>query len=125
MKLSAYEPKHADDVLGAIRQDPDWDMFTHDDAIDAYRESLKHGITYVCYHHHEFCGYLRAILDAGFAVYVSELYVVPQWRNHRVGQSLLERVKEDFSPLTVYALSDEDAYYEKKGYQRIGSVFQL
>ena len=65
------------------------------------------------------------MLDDGFAVYISELYVIPKWRNQRIGQSLLERVKSDFSKLTVYALSDEDAYYVKKGYIKVGSVFEL
>lgn len=125
MKISEYDPKNENDILSAISKDPDWDMFTNDAAIESYRKSLKNGVTYVCYNINEFCGYLRAILDDGFAVYISELYVVPKWRNHKIGQTLLERVKSDFSNLTVYALSDEDAYYVKKGYTKIGSVFQL
>lgn len=125
MEISKYKPEHEDDVLAAISKDPDWDMFTNDDAIDIYRKSLKNGITYVCYSDDEFCGYVRALLDDGFAVYISELYVMPKWRNLKIGQSLVERVNIDFSKLTVYALSDEDVYYEKKGYKKIGSVFQL
>ena len=31
----------------------------------------------------------------------------------------------DYSHLTVYALSDEDAYYEKLGYRKVGSVFEI
>ncbi len=125
MKISKYNPEHEVDVLSAISEDQDWDMFTNDVSIDIYRKSLKNGVTYVCYNNNEFCGYVRAILDDGFAVYISELYVIPKWRNHKIGQSLLERVKLDFANLTVYALSDEDVYYQKKGYKRIGSVFIL
>ena len=125
MEILKYEPQHGDDVLAAIGKDPDWDMFTNADAIDVYRESLNKSIAYVCYDNNEFCGYVRALPDGGLAVYISELYVVPTWRNHKIGQSLMERVIIDFSNLTVYALSDEDLYYEKKGYRKIGSVFQL
>ena len=125
MQISKYEIENENDILSAINKDPDWDLFTRPDAIDIYRNSLKNSITYVCYSDNVFCGYVRALLDAGFAIYISELYVVQEWRNQKVGQSLLEQVKNDFSNLTVYALSDEDAYYERKGYKKIGSVFEL
>ena len=125
MKISKYNPEHADDIFAAIREDTDWDMFSNDAAIDSYRKSLKNSVTYVCYNGNEFCGYLRAIPDDGFAVYVSELFVIPEWRNHKIGQSLLERIKSDSSGLTVYALSDEDAFYVKTGYTKIGSVFEI
>lgn len=125
MEISKYKLKHEDAVLAAIKKDPDWDMFTNDNAISSYKKSLKDSVTYVCYNSSEFCGYIRALIDDGFAIYISELYVLPKWRNKKVGRSLLEQVKMDFSNLTVYALSDEDAYYDKIGYKKIGSVFKL
>ncbi len=125
MEVSIYNPKHEVDVLEAISKDPNWDMFTNDDSIDIYRKSLRKSVTYVCYTNNEFCGYIRALLDDGFAVYISELYVIPKWRNYKIGETLLKRVNIDYSSLTVYALSDEDTYYQKKGYKKIGSVFEL
>ena len=125
MKISKYRPEHEDDILAAIKKDPDWAIFANDGAIDAYRNSLKDSVTYVCHDNNEFCGYVRALLDDGFAIYISELYVIPKWRNRRIGRLLLERVKIDFSNMTVYALSDEDAYYENIGYKKKGSVFEL
>ena len=125
MEISKYKLEHEESILSSIKNDPNWDVFTNDDAIDAYKNSLKKGITYVCHDNSEFCGYIRALLDDGFAVYISELYVIPKYRNRKIGQSLLKQVKADFSNLTVYALSDEDAYYEKIGYKKIGSVFEL
>jgi ribosomal protein S18 acetylase RimI-like enzyme len=125
MKIFRYKLEHEEAVLSAIKGDPKWDIFANDDAIDNYRKSLIESITYVCYHNGDFCGYLRALLDDGFAIYISELYVVPEWRNRMIGRSLVAQVKVDFVRLTVYALSDEDAYYEKLGYKRIGSVFEI
>ena len=125
MEISKYKAEHEDDLLTAIGKDPDWEIFTNDNAIENYKKSLKNSIAYVCYDNNEFCGYVRAILDEGISVYISELYVLPEWRNHKIGQSLMGRVNNDFSNLTVYALSDEDAYYEKKGYKKIGSIFKL
>ncbi len=125
MEITRYCPEHESDVLSAIGDDPDWAMFTSNNAKVAYRKSLINDVTYVCYQNSDFCGYARALLDDGFAVYVSELFVQPEWRNRNIGQSLLERFKTDYPSLTVYALSDEDAYYKKKGYRKIGSVFEL
>ena len=125
MNITKYRPEHEEAVLSAIKNDPNWEMFTNDDAIETYKNSLKKGVTYVCYDNSEFCGYVRALLDEGFAIYVSELYVIPGYRNRRIGRSLLERVKVDFPNLAVYALSDEDAYYENIGYKKTGSVFEL
>jgi ribosomal protein S18 acetylase RimI-like enzyme len=125
MKITKYKPEHEEAVLSAIEDDPNWKMFTNDDAIETYKNSLKKSVTYVCHDNSEFCGYVRALLDEGFAIYVSELYVIPRFRNRRIGRLLLEQVKADFTNLTVYALSDEDAYYENMGYEKIGSVFEL
>ena len=125
MKIFRYRLEHEEAVLSAIKGDPNWDIFTNDDTIDNYKKSLIESITYVCYHNVNFCGYLRALLDDGFAIYISELYVVPEWRNRMIGRSLVAQVKMDFDRLSVYALSDEDAYYEKLGYNKIGSVFEI
>lgn len=125
MEILKYKPVHEKAVLDALKKDPDWDMFINDGAIGLYKKSLKESITYVSYSNSEFCGFVRAFLDEGFAIYISELYVIPKWRNQKIGLSLLERVKIDFPSLTVYALSDEDAYYDKLGYKKIGSVFEL
>ncbi len=125
MNISPYTPEHETAILDAIKQDPNWAIFTKEDAIELYRKALQQSITYVCHQNDEFCGYVRAFDDLGLAIYVSELYVLPQWRNQHVGRSLLARYKTDFPDKTVYALSDEDAYYEKIGYTKIGSVFEL
>ena len=125
MKIFRYKREHEDAVIAAIKDDPSWDIFTNEKAIDNYKKSLCESITYVCYENGTFGGYLRALLDDGFAIYISELFVVPEWRNRTIGRALITRVKMDFGHLTVYALSDEDAYYEKLGYRKVGSVYEI
>ena len=125
MKIIRYKREHEDAVLSAIKKDPDWEIFTNEKAIDNYRKNLCESITYVCYDNGAFGGYLRALLDDGFAIYISELFVVPEWRSRAIGRKLIAKVKIDFRHLTVYALSDEDTYYEKLGHKRIGSVFEI
>ncbi|MET0106549.1 MAG: GNAT family N-acetyltransferase [Sedimenticola sp.] len=125
MEITRYKLENETAVLSAIKEDPDWDMFTNDEAIEKYRGRLSESITYVCYEGETFSGYLRALLDDDFALYISELFVVPEMRNRKIGRSLISRLKSDYSNLTVYALSDEDAYYEKLGYIKAGSVFEI
>ena len=125
MKISKYQPDDENNVLAAIKLDSNWDILTNDKVINSYKNSLKSSITYVCHKECEFTGYIRAIQDEGIAIYVSELYVVPKWRNQKIGRSLIEQIKEDFPEITVYALSDEDVYYEKLGFRKIGSIFQV
>ena len=125
MEIAKYRIENEDDVLSAIGKDPDWTFLTNHDKRDDYKKSLMNGVSYVCYSGNEFCGYVRAIQDIGFALYVSELFVVPEWRNKKIGQLLVEQFKSDFPNLTIYVLSDEDAYYLKKGYKKIGSVFEI
>jgi GNAT superfamily N-acetyltransferase len=125
MEIFRYKREHEDAVLSAIQEEPSWDIFTNEKAIDNYKKSLCASITYVCYENGVFGGYLRAILDDGFAIYISELFVVPEWRNRAIGRTLIAKVKMEFRHLTVYALSDEDAYYDKLSYRRVGSVYEI
>ena len=125
MEILRYKREHEDAVISAIKEDPDWDMFTKESSIGNYRKELLESITYVCYENGAFCGFLRALLDDCLAIYISELFVVPEWRKRTIGRTLIARVKMDFRHLTVYALSDEDDYYEKLGYRKVGSVFEI
>ncbi|NLX12623.1 MAG: GNAT family N-acetyltransferase [Phycisphaerales bacterium] len=125
MDILRYKPEHEDAVISAIKRDPDWDMLTNESAVGNYRKRLLESITYVCYDNGIFGGYLRAIPDDGIAVYISELFVVPELRNRTIARTLIRKLKMDFRHATVYALSDEDAYYDKLGYKKIGSVFEI
>jgi GNAT superfamily N-acetyltransferase len=125
MAILRYKPEHEAALFSSIEKDPDWKAFVSQSSVDKYKKSLHQSITYVCYEEGAFVGYLRALLDDGFSIYISELFVVPEWRNRTVGRMLLAKVRTEFSDLSVYVLSDEDAYYEKLGYGKVGSVFEV
>jgi putative acetyltransferase len=125
MEITRYRPEHRDALIAAIGADPAWAMFTNAGAVDRYAQRLRDSVTYVCHDRGRFCGYLRALLDDGFALYISELFVVPAMRGRRIGGMLMSRLERDFAGLTVYALSDEDGYYERLGHARVGSVFEI
>ena len=125
MEIFKYKLEHEEALISAIKNDPGWDIFTNERAIGNYRKRLLESITYVCYENGAFGGYVRALQDDGFAIYISELFVVPELRNRTVGRKLIATVKMNFANLIVYALSDEDAYYEKLSYKKVGSVFEI
>lgn len=38
---------------------------------------------------------------------------------------MLERLYEDYPDRVVYVMSDNDGYYEKLGYAKVGTLFQV
>jgi ribosomal protein S18 acetylase RimI-like enzyme len=119
-----YQKEYELDLISLLEKEPDWSLFLNDDVIDTFKGALIESETFLCQSKGNVCGYLRSLVD-GFGIYVSELYVAPQYRGHGFGSELLAKVKEEHPRQDVYVLSDEDAYYEKLGYQRVGSVFKL
>ncbi|MCE9662702.1 GNAT family N-acetyltransferase [Halomonas sp. M5N1S17] len=119
-----YQKKHELELLALLGEEPDWSAFLSDDSIGTFKEALLEGETFLCESRGNICGYLRALVD-GFGIYISELYVAPQYRGNGFGAELLGKIKQEHPNQDVYVLSDEDLYYEKLGYKRIGSVFQL
>lgn len=119
-----YQKQHEDELLALLRNEPDWSSFVSEGAIGTFREVLLEGETYLYESQGNICGYIRALVD-GFGIYVSELYVAPGCRGKGYGEALLGKVRQAHPNQNVYVFSDEDLYYEKLGYKRVGSVFQL
>jgi ribosomal protein S18 acetylase RimI-like enzyme len=124
VSIFRYGKNHESELIALMKAEPDWKLFTGDDRIEGFKKALLEGETYVCESQGRICGYLRAVVD-GLGIYVSELYVAPDYRNNGYGKALLERIKQQHPDRDVYVLSDEDRYYEKLGCKRVGSVFQL
>lgn len=124
--ISEYNPINGEDILSAISEDPNWKIFANDEKKkENYKTRLAQSPTWVCYHGDELCGYLRAVLDEGIAIYISELYVKKKYRNNKIAQQLIQNIKEKYNDILVYTLSDEDIFYEKKGLIRTGSIFKI
>lgn len=119
-----YEREHEIELLAILGCDPDWSSFLTEDIVGAFREALLEGETYLCEQQGIICGYIRAVVD-GLGIYVSELYVAPAYRGSGYGVALLDKVRHAHPGKDVYVLSDEDSYYEKIGYRRVGSIYKL
>ena len=47
------------------------------------------------------------------------------YRGKQIGKTLMERVFKDFPNQPIYVMSDVDPYYEKLGYHRERSIFEV
>ncbi|MFP4660956.1 MAG: GNAT family N-acetyltransferase [Halanaerobiales bacterium] len=103
----------------------EWSCYTAVDKSDKYKEALNNSITYVAYEDDILCGYSRSLKDFDFYIYICDLLVVPEYRGRNIGRELMECIYNDYPEHIVYVMSDVDIYYEKQGYKREGSVFEV
>ena len=90
-----------------------------------YIKALESSITYIACDDNLVCGYARCREDDGFGVYIYDLLVRKSYRGKQIGKSLMERECQNFPDQPVYVMSDIDPYYEKLGYRREGSIFEV
>jgi predicted N-acetyltransferase YhbS len=57
--------------------------------------------------------------------YVYDLLVRKSYRGNQIGKNLMERMCQGFPNQPVYVMSDVDPYYEKLGYRKEGSIFEV
>lgn len=103
----------------------EWKGYHGPDARNQYIKALESSVTYVACEENLICGYTRCREDDGFGVYVYDLLVRKTHRGKQLGKSLMERVYKDYPHQAIYVMSDVDAYYEKLGYEKEGSIFQV
>lgn len=92
---------------------------------DKYIKALESSITFVAWDGPLVCGFVRCREDDGFGVYIYDLLVRRTHRGRQIGKSLMEWVCKNFPDQPVYVMSDVDQYYEKLGYRREGSIFEV
>ena len=126
MKIRKYKKEDENNVMGIIKKEgEEWESYSGLDVQDKYKKALKNSITYVAYVGDELCGYSRSLDDNGFFVYVCDLLVTPKFRGKNIGRELMECIYKDYPDKIIYVMSDVDKYYEKQGYRKEGSVFEV
>jgi len=108
-----------------VDEGDEWSDYHGPAGRDKYIKALDSSITYIACDETLVCGYVRCREDDGFGVYVYDLLVRKSYRGKQIGKFLIERVRQDFQGQTVYVMSDVDPYYEKLGYCRVGSIFEV
>jgi len=114
------------DLFNLIKSEgEDWGDYMSEIGRLNYAQALSSSIVYVIYESNELIAYIRCKEDNGFGIYVYDLLVRSDKRGNKFGQYLIEHVKNEYSGQVVYIMSDEDDYYIKCGYRRIGSIFEV
>jgi len=116
-----------DDLLFALieREGEEWTDYWRGDGRAKYQKALAGSIVYLLLKNKTLCAYTRCRNDDGYGVYVYDLLVDQNHRGREYGRLLMERVREDFPDNPVYVMSDIDPYYEKLGYEKVGSIFMV
>lgn len=112
------------ELMKLIENEEGWD-YANENLADKYKIALETSITYVAYVEDVLCGYSRSLDDFGEYIYVCDLLVDKAYRGQDIGRKLMECIYNDHPNQIVYVMSDEDAYYEKVHYRRVGSIFEV
>lgn len=107
-----------------IDEGEEWIDYYSEEGRKRYIKALESSITYIALYNNIICGYVRCKEDDGFGVYVYDLLVGKFYRGRNLGKRLMERVCIDYPNQPIYVMSDVDIYYEKLGFQKIGSIFE-
>ncbi|MEA5007085.1 MAG: GNAT family N-acetyltransferase [Rikenellaceae bacterium] len=127
MPLKIRKYKKSDDeaaLMQMILDEDGWD-YADENLSEKYKSALETSITYVAYKDNVLCGYSRSLEDFGTYIYVCDLLVKPDCRGEETGRKLMECIHQDYPDRIVYVMSGVDGYYEKLGYKRAGSIFEL
>ena len=126
IEIKAYAPADEAALFAMMREEgEDWRDYWGEDGCECYKKALEQSSTFVAYEGGQLAGYVRCREDFGFEIIVHDLLVCKPCRGKQIGRTLMDRVAAAFPGVPVYVMSDVDGYYEKQGYERIGSIFQV
>lgn len=126
MEIKKYSKTYESLLFDLIADEGDeWIDYHGSAGRGKYINALESSITYIACDGTLVCGYIRCREDDGFGVYVFDLLVRKSYRGKQIGKTLLERVCQDFPKQLIYVMSDVDRYYEKLGYRKEGSIFEV
>jgi ribosomal protein S18 acetylase RimI-like enzyme len=126
MDIKRYSKEDEQQLFDMIEEEgEEWIDYYSSEGYKKYIIALASSITYVAYVEDVLCGYARCRDDDGFGIYVYDLLVKKAYRGKSIGKKLIEQACKDFLDQPVYVMSDVDPYYEKLGFKREGSIFEV
>lgn len=123
LKIRKYDPTlDYENLMELVRSEgEEWKDYLN----PIYRKALENSITYVALIGEELCGYSRSLPDSGVFIWVIDLLVNKNRRGLSIGKKLMECILTDFPDIDVFVMSDVDPYYDKLGYEKKGSIFNV
>jgi ribosomal protein S18 acetylase RimI-like enzyme len=124
--IKPYRKRFEKELMDMILlEGDDWKDYTALEKRDLYILSLEKSITYLLFEDKVLAGYVRAIEDYGYQIYICDLLVTPKHRGKGYGNQLMRHIQKKYPKLDCYVMSDVDDYYIKQGYFKEGSIFLL
>lgn len=126
MIIQAYnESRDYKKICALFHSEKDWEYYTCEENRDKYQDSLQRSITFIAYIENELVGYVRAIEDFNFYIYICDLLVHHNHRGYTIGKKLMEAVKDIYPEYSIFVMSDVDDYYKKLEYSIEGTIFKI
>lgn len=126
IKIRPYRKRQDTKLLDLLLSEgSEWAEYTAPNKRDLYLLNCEKSFTYLLYEDEEVIGYIRALEDYSYYMYVCDLLVRKDKRGQGYGKLLMDHIQKEFPNLTVLVMSDVDEYYTKLGYQKIGSIFEV
>jgi hypothetical protein len=126
IELIKYQEKHFDQLMILIKNEGDeWSSYTDSDKQDLYKFNLSQSIAYLLYKDDLLIGYIRAIEDDHYCIYICDLLIDKNHRSNQYGILMINHLKHEYSDKEIYVMSDVDEYYLKQGLEKIGSIFKV
>lgn len=126
IKIIAYDDQYEEQLFRLIKDEgKDWADYWSIDKKPLYLENIKNSITFILVNHDYVIGYIRAIEDLHYCIYICDLLVDQKYRSNGYGKMLIAYIKKQYEHLEVYVMSDVDLYYDKLKYKKIGSIFKI
>lgn len=126
MEIKIYQKEMELKLFELLKSEgEDWGDYTSESGRTQYNKAIESSIVYICLEEDDLIAYIRCKDDSGFGVYVYDLLVRQDKRGNQIGKKLIEYVKDEYKNQSIYIMSDVDPYYEKCGYKKIGSIFEV
>lgn len=126
IKIKPYRKRHDQILIDLIKYEGDeWKDYSDEDKKDLYILNCEKSITYLLFDDQTLIGYIRALEDYGYYIYICDLLIDQRHRGHGYGKLLIEHLKEKYPKHELYVMSDEDDYYHKQGFKKVGSIFKI
>lgn len=104
------------------REGDDWKVYWEEPNASKYRKSFDKSLTYIALADGKICGYSRSIKDELY-IYVCDLLVNKDFRGNELGKKLMQCLQNDYPDHPIYVMSGNDAYYQKLGCKKEGSIY--
>lgn len=119
MTIRSYdEAAHYNHILNSVKNE-NWQSF-YEERKAEYKQALKVSCTLVVCEDEQYAGFLRAVTDGVFTLFVAEIVVDEAYRRKGFGRALIREASARYPSARIDLISDNDAFYLELGFHPVG-----